>query len=684
MDEHGFFRVAAASPRVSVGNPAANAAAILEMVKQAADQKVELIVFPELSLTGYTCGDLFADETLLRGAAEALHSLALDVAQFFPGVMIVGLPIKRRSHLFNCAAVVQKGSIAGLVPKRFIPNYKEFYERRWFTPGPAPFRKYVHFGEFTNINLQSDDLFAIYEDNEVAKATSAILGVEICEDLWVPVPPSSELALRGANIIVNLSASNEVITKADYRRDLVVGQSARLMSAYIYAGASVTESTTDLVFGGHCLIAENGALLAESKRFHRDGALIVADIDIERLNGDRRRSGTFGDQSAERITEYTKKQRITELLQESGLSASLHPPHETLLRPISPHPFVPRESQRLADRCEEIFHIQTAALAKRIEVSKQRSLHIGVSGGLDSTLSLLVATKTCDLLGLPRETVHGLTMPGFGTSSRTKTNAIALMEHLGIASETIDIRQLCLDTFISLGHKPFGIDPTGMDLDSFVAALTQVPIEQRSDLTFENVQARVRTLLLMNRGFVVGTGDMSELALGWATYNADHMSMYNPNAGVPKTLVRFLVEWAADHEFEGPARDVLHSIARTEISPELLPLGEGESLQSTEGTIGPYELHDFFLYYVLRFGFRPSKIYRLARQAIFSRPYTPVEVRTWMRVFYRRFFANQFKRSCVPDGPKVGSVSLSPRGDWRMPSDADASLWLAEVDGLCD
>jgi NAD+ synthase (glutamine-hydrolysing) len=275
-------------------------------------------------------------------------------------------------------------------------------------------------------------------------------------------------------------------------------------------------------------------------------------------------------------------------------------------------------------------------------------------------------------------------MPGFGTSSRTKTNAIALMEHLGIASETIDIRQLCLDTFISLGHKPFGIDPTGMDLDSFVAALTQVPIEQRSDLTFENVQARVRTLLLMNRGFVVGTGDMSELALGWATYNADHMSMYNPNAGVPKTLVRFLVEWAADHEFEGPARDVLHSIARTEISPELLPLGEGESLQSTEGTIGPYELHDFFLYYVLRFGFRPSKIYRLARQAIFSRPYTPVEVRTWMRVFYRRFFANQFKRSCVPDGPKVGSVSLSPRGDWRMPSDADASLWLAEVDGLCD
>ena len=684
MDKHGFYRVAAASPRVSVGNPAANIEAILELLHQAADAKAELVVFPELSITGYTCGDLFADETLINGAAEALVNLATESAKFYSGVFIVGLPVRRRMHLFNCAAIIQQGRICGLVPKRFIPNYKEFYERRWFTPALMPFRKYIDLPPITSINFQTDELYQLGESAENGCHLSAVLGVEICEDLWVPIPPSSELALRGANVIANLSASNEVITKADYRRDLVVGQSARLVAGYIYAGASVTESTTDLVFGGHCIIAENGALLAESKRFCRDSQLIVADLDVERLDGDRRRLGTFGDQSANHITDYSKRQRVTEMLQESYVADTIISPNVPLLRPISPHPFVPHESHRLADRCEEIFHIQVAGLAKRIEVSKQKSLHIGVSGGLDSTLALLVATKTCDLLGLPRSTVHGLTMPGFGTSSRTRGNAEALMQHLGITSDSIDIRQLCLDTFHSLSHRPFGIDPTGMDLDAFVEALRNVPQANRNDLVFENVQARVRTLLLMSRGFVVGTGDMSELALGWATYNADHMSMYNPNAGVPKTLVRFLVEWAARHEFEGPAREVLQSIAETEISPELLPLGEGEVLQSTEGTIGPYELHDFFLYHVLRFGFRPGKIFRLARQAVFNRPYTAGEIKSWMKVFYRRFFANQFKRSCVPDGPKVGSVSLSPRGDWRMPSDADGSLWLAEVEGLPD
>jgi NAD+ synthase (glutamine-hydrolysing) len=490
----------------------------------------------------------------------------------------------------------------------------------------------------------------------------------------VPAPPSCYQALRGATVLVNPSASNETIGKAAYRRQLVANQSARCLAAYLYAACGVSESTTDLVFGGHDLIAENGILLAESRRFERDETLLVTDIDLEHLLADRLRTNSFG-LAQRQLGEERPFRRISFTLDRREAPSPL-------LRAIDPHPFVPSVQEELRERCEEIFHMQVAGLARRLEHIGKPGVTIGISGGLDSTLALLVACKTTDALGMARERIRAFTLPGFGTTSRTRTNARALMQQLGVTAAEVDIRPLCLEEMRALGHRPFGLDLHGLTVEELTQKLQRLPADRRQDLVFENVQARMRTSILMNAGFVIGTGDVSELALGWATYNADHMSMYNPNVSIPKTLVKFLVRWAAENEFEGEARRTLLDIVATEISPELLPVcDDGKATQATEGVIGPYELLDFFLFHFLRYGSAPEKILFLAQQARFDRTYTDDELRHWLRVFLQRFFANQFKRSCLPDGPKVGSISLSPRGDWRMPSDASAALWLEQFSG---
>lgn len=654
------MRVAAAVPEVAVANVRANVARVAESIREAAAAGCDLVAFPELCLTGYTCGDLFHQRLLQTEALEGLKSLAVATAEQ-PGIYVVGLPLAVAGRLYNAAAVLHAGKILGIVPKSYLPNYKEYYERRWFFPGSSDAPSGVEIGNVV-VPFGTDLLF------EVADLPQLVVGIEICEDLWVPIPCSSFQALAGATLLVNLSASIESTAKGDYRRELVVNQSARCIAGYIYAASGVHESTTDFVFGGHAIIAENGQVLAEGKRFGRSGTLLPADVDVELLTGDRLRMGTYADNAARDARPFRR------------IPLQLGPSRRTgLLRTIAAHPFVPRDPGRLAERCEEIFATQTSGLAKRIEIARPESLNIGVSGGLDSTLALLVAVRTCDLLGKPRSLVRGLTMPGFGTSQRTLQNAERLMQLLGIQGQSVDIRKICLDAFAALGHQPFGIDPAGLSIEELQGRLGQLPPERRCDLVFENVQARMRTLLLMNRGFVVGTGDLSELALGWCTYNGDHMAMYNPNASIPKTLVRFLVRWAAEHEFTGDARTVLLSIADTVISPELLPVEPNGDIQSTEQTIGPYELHDFFLYHVLRFGTRPRKILYLAEHATFDHKYSPDDRRRWLEVFLRRFFTSQFKRSCLPDGPKVGSASLSPRGDWRMPSDAEVQLWLEDL-----
>lgn len=659
MERLGLVRVGAGVPRVHVANPHANVTEILKLVKQSAAESCDLLVLPELAITGYTCADLFQQHQLQRAAVEQLQRLAEQSSIYFEGVIAVGVPVVHKGGLYSTAAVLQAGRILGLVPKTYIPNYGEFYERRWFVAGRRGMEP---------LNLAGDEIpfgtDLLFSDPAFLNLT---VGIEICEDLWAPVPPSTNQSLAGATLLLNLSASNESTGKADYRRQLVSSQSGRCIAGYAYAGAGVTESTTDLVFGGHALIAESGGFLAESERFRRESSLLVADVDVDRLVHDRMHLATYTEQQAALRHEY-RKIEIT----------ARERPDVPLRRHVAAHPFVPASTRMLESRCHEIFATQTAGLAKRLEIARPPSLQIGVSGGLDSTLALLVAVKTCDLLDWPRDSIHALTMPGFGTSQRTQQNADKIMELLGVRAETIDIRPLCMDTFVTLGHQPFGIDPKEMSVKEFVSALSQV--DGQGDLVFENVQARVRTLLLMNRGFVIGTGDLSEMALGWSTYNADHMSMYNPNCTIPKTLVRFLVRWAADHEFDGELREVLHSIADTEISPELLPIKQNSEIQSTESTIGPYELHDFFLYHMFRFGYPPRKILYFAAMAKFNDEYSLAQIRRHLKTFYRRFFQNQFKRSCIPDGPKVGTVTLSPRGDWRMPSDADVTAWLADLE----
>lgn len=656
----GFVRVTCASTRTVVANPDANAGAIIEILEQVPGS--DLVVFPELGVTGYTCADLFGQATLLEAGTRATLRIAGATAGR-KQMVVVGLPVAAGNSLYNCAVAIADGSVLGIVPKQFIPNYNEFYERRWFRPADGREPRAIDFGGAT-VPFGVDLLFRA--------GGTLVVGVEICEDLWMPIPPSSSQVLAGANVLLNLSASNETIGKSRYRTDLVVGQSGRCVAAYAYASAGPTESTTDLVFGGHSLIAENGALLKESRRvgdggpIERGSTIITADVDIEKLQSDRRTMSSFED-NARRLPAYRE------------VPFGLDDGSPGLERAVPGTPFVPRANDELERRCAEIFGIQCAGLAKRVEqLSPTSRLNIGISGGLDSTLGLLVAVKTCDLLGWPRTRIDGLTMPGFGTTQKTRRNALDLMDHLGVGSETIDIAPLALLTFQEMNHAPLGIDCRGMDVETFKAALGRLPGERRHDLVFENVQARLRTFLLMSRGFVVGTGDLSELALGWCTYNGDHMSMYNPNGSIPKTLVKFLVEYVAMHEFEaGPVRETLLSIAATTISPELLPMAaSGEIEQSTEATLGPYELHDFFLYHAVRNRFAPEKILFLAGHATFTKPFGRDLIERTLRTFYVRFFSQQFKRSCLPDGPKVGTVSFSPRGDWRMPSDADAGAWL--------
>ncbi len=665
MTAHGFLRAAAAAPDLVVADPAANARHTVALLERAEARGVNLVVFPEMGLTGYTCGDLFHTTTLPRAADAALAEVAAFTTTGFRGIAVVGLPVALDGQLFNAAAVLHRGRVLGVVPKSYLPNYKEFYDARYYSPAANAVSSECRVaGQLAPFG--TDLLFAC------ESLPDFVLGVEVCEDLWVPVPPSTFQALAGATVLANLSASNEAIGKSGYRRQLIGCQSGRCLAAYIYAAAGVGESTTDIVFGGHNVVAENGAILAESERFRRGGYLTVADLDLDHLRHDRVQTNTFNDSRRDHARPF---RRVSFALDPAPRSPEL-------LRHVDAAPFVPKDPATLGERCDEIFHTQVAGLAKRLSHASTTKVSIGVSGGLDSTLALLVACKTFDALGRPRDGIRALTMPGFGTTPRTLTNARALMAALGVGVREADIRGMCLDQMRALGHAPFGLPLDGETVETLGEKLRRVPAEKRHDLVFENVQARVRTSLLMNAGFVVGTGDLSELALGWCTYNADHMSMYNPNVSIPKTLVKFLVGWAADNEFDGDTRRTLHDIAGTEISPELLPVGaDGAAVQATEATVGPYELVDFFLYHLLRWGADPAKVLFLARHAEFSREYGAAEVRDWLRVFLRRFFANQFKRSCLPDGPKVGSVSLSPRGDWRMPSDAAARAWLEALDG---
>ena len=670
MHPLGFLRVTAASTPTHVANPAANSRAIQAAISSFPDSDV--IVFGELCLSGYTCGELFTQNVLLDSCKTELIALSLAVQS--KQLIVVGLPFSLDGKLFNVAAVLGNGRILGIVPKQHLPTYQEFYEGRWFQSGAGKRNSQVTLtiaGEHVVVPFGTDLLF---------ECGGATVGVEICEDLWVPIPPSACQAIAGANVLLNLSASNETVGKGFYRKRLVTTQSGKCIAAYAYASAGPSESTTDLVFGAHCLIAENGSLLAESERIgtglaltdasRADGVVSFAssDIDLDRLEHDRRVFGTMH-QSVTPELQFPFRRVPFELKREEAAP---------LIRFIDSHPFVPQNKSELDERCDEIFEIQCAALAKRVSMlGKDARLFIGVSGGLDSTLALIVAAKMFEAMGWDSARLIGVTMPGFGTTDQTKNNATRLMELLGLTMETIDIRESCFRTFLDLKHQPFGISLEGKNWRSLQEELERLPDENRNDLVFENVQARMRTMLLMNKGFVIGTGDLSESALGWCTYNADHMSMYNVNCSVPKTLVQFLVRHAAMSRFDGDVRKVLLDITDTPISPELLPLSKDKSMhQSTEGTIGPYELHDFFLYHFVRGGASPSKILLLAKHAKFERAYPEEEIAKVLNTFLRRLFAAQFKRTCVPDGPKVGTVSLSPRGDWRMPTDADASLWL--------
>lgn len=632
----GFLKVAAATPRIRVADCAYNTARVEELIGEAAEQGVSLCVFPELVLTGYTCGDLFLQQALLDAAQDGLNRILQSSARI-PMVVVIGLPVQAGNALYNCAAVCYKGQLLGLVPKQNIPNYSEFYEVRHFTSGAGmPTRTVSLCGQ--SVPLGVDLLF------RCRTMPGFVLGCEICEDLWVPVPPSARLAEAGATVLVNLSASDELIGKAAYRRQLVSGQSARLACGYVYADAGLGESTQDLVFSGHDLICENGTVLAESERFTT--GLIVSELDIGRLVHERRRMNTFVQSSAP-MTEITFDL----------------PMHDVrLTRTFAKTPFVPDDRADLQARCEEILHLQAVGLATRLRHTRAKSAVIGLSGGLDSTLALIVTVHAFDILGWKRSGIQAVTMPCFGTTRRTKSNAEQLAEAYGTTLRCVDIKAAVEQHFADIGHDP-----------------------EQLDVTFENAQARQRTYILMDianqqGGLVIGTGDLSELALGWATYNGDHMSMYGVNASIPKTLVRDLTAFEASRAPE-PLQRVLLDVLGTPVSPELLPPKDGEISQKTEELVGPYELHDFFLYYMLRFGYPPRKLYRIAVRA-FDGVYERAVIKKWLVTFIRRFFMQQFKRSCLPDGPKVGTVTLSPRGDWRMPSDAVSEIWLREAENL--
>ncbi len=640
----GFIKVAAATPDLKVADCRYNAEQMVKCAGEMAAKKVKLLLFPEFSITGYTCGDLFLQDTLIRGAEAALLSYARDTAEL-PMVSVAGLPLEHRGRLYNVAAVVCGGRVIGLVPKSHIPNYGEFYEARQFAAG-QPDMGIHELSDGQRVNLGSHLLFRNRRMKEFCFA------IEICEDLWVPSPPSADHAMAGALVILNLSASDELTGKADYRRELVKSQSARTVSAYIYADAGEGESTTDMVFAGHNMIAENGILLDESMPFQAKGE-VVTEVDLFRLREERRRMTIF---PLRADPEGGGDYRIADF--------DLGEPEETeLTRSFTRTPFVPVSRENRETRCREILDIQASGLAKRLRHVGCGNAVVGLSGGLDSTLALLVTVRAFDRLGLDRAGIIAVTMPCFGTTSRTHDNAVHLAEELGIMLREVDIREAVTLHFRDIGHDA-----------------------EVQDLTYENGQARERTQILMDianqcGGLVIGTGDMSELALGWATYNGDHMSMYGVNCSVPKTLVRYLVQFYADTAESEEIKRVLYSVLDTPVSPELLPPKDGEIAQRTEDIVGPYELHDFYLYYVLRCGFTPSKIFRLARYA-FAGKYDGETIYKWLNTFYHRFFRQQFKRSCLPDGPKVGTVSVSPRGDLRMPSDASDAMWKEELDRI--
>ena len=632
---YGYVKVAAAVPRVKVADCRFNAEQIEKEIIIADGKGVQIIAFPELCITGYTCGDLFAQQLLLEEAEIGLIRILNDTRQM-DIISILGMPVACNGALLNVAVVIQKGKVLGVIPKTYLPNYKEFYEKRWFTSACEVHESSIRLcGQVVPMGR-----------NLLFETADVTFGVEICEDLWAPIPPSSVLALQGAELLFNLSADTEAIGKHAYLRSLIGQQSARCISGYVFSSCGFGESTTDVVFAGNGLIYENGNLLAASKRFSFEEQMVAGEIDVDYLRAERRVNTTFAACRANCASEPAVR-ISTEYVDGKDLN---------LTRTYNPHPFVP-QGVALNERCEEIFSIQMSGLAQRLVHTKAQSAVVGISGGLDSTLALLVCVKTFDKLGWSRRGIIGVTMPGFGTTDRTYTNAVNLMKALGVTIREVSIKEACIRHFKDINH----------DIDVH-------------DVVYENAQARERTQILMDianqtRGLVIGTGDLSELALGWATYNGDHMSMYGVNTGIPKTLVKHLVKWVAENGMDDASRGTLLDIVDTPISPELIPADEnGNISQVTEDLVGPYELHDFFLYYFIRCGFPPSKIFFLAART-FKGVYDEETIRKWLQTFYRRFFSQQFKRSCLPDGPKVGSISLSPRGDWRMPSDAGSEMW---------
>jgi NAD+ synthase (glutamine-hydrolysing) len=644
----GFLRVGVAVPELRIADIASNVNAITALLRQAKSEGVQLIVFPEMAVTGYTIGDLVQQEALLLAAQKGLNDILKESAA--AGMVVaVGMPLPVDGKIFNSAVVLNSGRVLGVIPKAFLPSYREFYEDRWFTPaGDARTDTIELAGQ--RVPFGPDILF------KIGNSSPALVGVEICEDLWVPLSPHEYQAAGGATVLLNLSASNEVLGKAAWRRTMIASESGRCIAAYCYCSSGAGESSNDIVYGGHGIIAENGVLLREAAQLTGGSQLIISDIDLDRLNHDRRAATSFRDLAGRPGTFRVVTAEVAD------------PAAVKLWRELDPHPFVPADPAMRAERCREIFSMQVAALAQKLSGAGKRHIVLGVSGGLDSTLALLAAVKTMDFLGLPRANVHAYTLPGFGTTRRTRTNATKLCRVLEVSFARVDITRSCRSQLRDLGH------------------------EGHEDVVFENVQARYRTQFLFGKanefgGIALGTGDLTEVALGWSTFSGDHISHYHVNVSVPKTLVRYLVRWVAEEEYAGsPAEKVLADVLKTPISPELLPPRKGEIAQKSEDVIGPVELADFYLYPFIRFGTRPGKILYLADEAskrhLFSGKYTLADLHRWLESFIRRFFASQFKRTCLPEGPKVGSVSLSPRGDWRMPSDADPSLWLKDLEAM--
>ena len=641
LKQYGFVRVAACVPEIKVADINFNCDEIIRQIKLAKNNGVQIVTFPEMSITGYTCGDLFFQDVLLRKAEEGLKHILTETKNISV-VAIVGMPLRVDNQLFNVAVVVEKGKILGVIPKTYIPNYSEFYEKRWFATSLNALSTQINICE-NIVPFGADLLFEDKENKEIC------FGVEICEDLWSLFPPSTNYALNGASLIFNLSASNELIGKYQYRRDLVKGQSAKCICAYIYSSCGVGESSSDVVFSGHAMIAENGAMQKESDRFNFDSQLIVEDVDVSKLMNLRIKDISY--------------MGVINRIPLRKIQISIDDENDKLIRDYDKYPFVPKIEEERNERCSEILNIQASGLAKRLKHIKSNKTVIGISGGLDSTLAFMVIVQAYKKLGIKNENILAVTMPGFGTSKRTLKNALKLIEQFGATKKEIDIKPACEQHLKDIDH-----------IGKF-------------DTTFENVQARERMQILMDiankeNAIVVGTGDLSELILGWTTYNGDHMSMYSVNNSIPKTLVKYLVKWAADLSEDEGCKQTIYDILNTPISPELLPTDkDGVIVQKTESVVGPYALHDFFTYHILRYGAEPKKVLLLAEK-VFADTFTHSEILHWFKFFVKRFFSNQFKRNCVPDGPKVGTISISPRGDWRMPSDAECEIWLKDLENI--